>query len=186
MSQEETVFIFSFGKFQCEWVGKDPVSLEALQVLTYHTEKTRKFSCVACPKEYYSKARLEDHVKTKHEAIQRFLRSEESDSSEPPRVIFCDLCPQTFATETRMFEHKTYMHSITCAILMCPKCDKSFETKRAFQKHTTALHRDLVCNECPKKLGSSRSLREHKKRTHVPVNLEPQQVVGGALGENTS
>ena len=152
----------------------------------YHTEKTKKFSCVACPKEYYSKARLEDHVKTKHEAIQRFLRSEESDSSEPPRVIFCDLCPKTFATETRMFEHKTYMHSMTCAILPCPKCDKSFETKRAFQKHTTALHRDLVCNECPKKLGSSRSLREHKKRRHVPVNLEPQQVVGGALGENTS
>ena len=35
MSQEETVFIFSFGKFQCEWVGKGPVSLEALQVLTF-------------------------------------------------------------------------------------------------------------------------------------------------------
>ena len=85
-----------------------------------------------------------------------------------------------------MFEHKTYMHSMTCAILPCPKCGKNFETKRAFQKHTTALHRDLVCNKCPKKLGSSRSLREHKKRTHVPVNLEPQQVVGGALGENTS
>ena len=33
MSQKETVFI-SFGKFQCEWVGKGPIPLETLQVLT--------------------------------------------------------------------------------------------------------------------------------------------------------
>ena len=162
------------------------ISLLPSRKISHRKDKEVFLRCLSKRILLNSKARLEDHVKTKHEAIQRFLRSEESDSSEPPRVIFCDLCPKTFATETRMFEHKTYMHSMTCAILPCPKCDKSFETKRAFQKHTTALHRDLVCNECPKKLGSSRSLREHKKRRHVPVNLEPQQVVGGALGENTS
>ena len=56
-------------------------------------------------------------------------------------------------------------------------------TKLAFMKHTSALHRELKCDKCPKNLGSRRTLKEHKKRKHV--NVEPVQVVGVAQGENT-
>ena len=41
----------------------------------------------------------------------------------------------------------------------------------------------LSATSVPKKLGSRRSLKEHKKRKHV--NVEPVQVVGVAQGENT-
>ena len=81
--------------------------------------------------------------------------------------------------ESGMFEHKTYMHRMTRASLPCTKI---FDTKLAFKKHTSALHRELKCDECPKKLGSRRSLMEHKKRKHV--NVEQAQVVVVAQGEN--
>ena len=131
----------------------------------------KKFPCNSCPKEYYSGARLEDHIKGKHQDLQ------------PSLPFFCDLCPKTFRTESGMFEHKTYMHQMTRASLPCTKCEKTFETKLAFMKHISALHRELKCDECPKKLGSRRLLKEHKKRKHV--NVEPVQVVGVAQGENT-
>ena len=85
---------------------------------------------------------------------------------EPPRVVFCDLCGKTFVTEERMLAHKSYMHPMTIASLPCPKYEKIFESQLAFKKHTTALHQNLVCNECPKILGSSKTLRDHKKRKH--------------------
>ena len=84
--------------------------------------------------------------------------------------------------ESGMFEHKTYMHRMTRVSLPCTMCEKTFETKLAFRKHTSALHRELKCDECPKKLGSKRSLKEHKKRKHV--NVEQAQVVVVAQGEN--
>ena len=134
----------------------------------YHAENPKKFSCLSCPKDYNTNARLDDHVKTRHPAIHSFisLGSEETSNPEPPRVVFCDLCGKNFVTEERMLAYKSYMHPMTIASLPCPKCEKIFESQLAFKKHTTALHQDLVCNECPKKPGSSKTLRDHKKRKH--------------------
>ena len=137
----------------------------------YHTKMAKKFPCNSCPKEYYSGARLEDHIKGKHQDLQ------------PSLPFFCDVCPKTFKTESGMFEYKTYMHRMTRASLPCTKFEKTFETKLALMKHISALHRELKYDECPKKLGSRRSLKEHKKRKHV--NVEPAQVDGVAQGENT-
>ena len=78
-------------------------------------------------------------------------------------MVFCDLCGKNFVTEERMLAYKSYMHPMTIASLPCLMCEKIFESQLAFKKHTTALHRDLVCNECPKKLESSKTLRDHKK-----------------------
>ena len=86
---------------------------------------------------------------------------------EPLRVVFCDLCGKSFVTEIRMLEHKAYMHPITMTdCKKCPKCGKIFETPLAFKKHSQALHLELVCTDCPKKLGSRKTLKDHKKRMH--------------------
>ena len=106
----------------------------------YHTKMAKKFPCNSCPKEYYLGARLEDHIKGKHQDLQ------------PSLPFFCDLCPKTFKTESGMFEHKTYMHRMTRASLPCTKCEKTFETKLAFMKHTSALHR--VQSSCSKSLSN--------------------------------
>ena len=139
----------------------------------HHAENPKKFSCLSCPKQYFTKARLDDHTKTRHHRIQSntiSLGSEETDNPEPPVVVFCDLCGKTFVSEERMLAHKAYMHPIKIVSLPCPKCEKVFETQLAFKKHTTALHRNLACNECSKKLGSSRSLKDHQKRKHSNSN----------------
>ena len=39
----------------------------------YHTKMAKKFPCNSCLKEYYSGARLEDHIKGKHQDIQPSL-----------------------------------------------------------------------------------------------------------------
>ena len=39
----------------------------------YHTNLVKKFQCKSCPKEFYSGARLEDHVKGKHQDLQPSL-----------------------------------------------------------------------------------------------------------------
>ena len=86
---------------------------------------------------------------------------------EPLRVVFCDLCGKSFVTEKRMLEHKAYMHPITMTdCKKCPKCGKIFETPLAFKKHSQALHLELVCTDCPEKLGSRKTLKDHKKRMH--------------------
>ena len=41
----------------------------------YHSKMAKKFPCNSCPKEYYSGARLEDHIKGKHQDLQPSLPS---------------------------------------------------------------------------------------------------------------
>ena len=129
----------------------------------YHTENPKKYSCPTCAKDYLAKGRLENHVKSNHPTTTLNF---EQGPAIALREVMCDSCEKTFVTEERMMEHKAYKHIVDPISYSCLKCKKSFDNQRVFKQHTQKNHLDLPCNFCQKKLGSTLSLKTHKKAQH--------------------
>ena len=77
------------------------------------------------------------------------------------RKYSCGRCPEAFATQQNLDEHKVSAHTFKCM-----KCPKLFEIKKDLQEHLIVEHY-FKCEECDLVFDSKSKMSDHNDKEHT-------------------
>ena len=111
-------------------------------------EKISKFKCDQCPKGFYDKHKLENHLRTH--------------SGEKP--FECDQCDKKFAQKYHVTRHINIVHK-KIKNYKCKYCGKKFAQKQSMTQHTR-IHtgeKPYQCNKCDKRFMRNADCKKHQR-----------------------
>uniref|UniRef100_A0A8K9XRD6 Zinc finger and BTB domain-containing protein 11 n=1 Tax=Oncorhynchus mykiss TaxID=8022 RepID=A0A8K9XRD6_ONCMY len=163
------------GEHVCSECGLSFQRRYALIMHTLKHEKTRRFKCSLCNKEFQYAASLRAHLtRHKHQKSQRpplvrvpepygeeGLEGDGRTKGRTKREFVCDICgktlPKLYSLRIHMLNH-TGVRPHSCRV-----CGKTFAHKHSLKMHR-GLHdavKQFHCLLCDKSFASKRSLEEH-------------------------
>ncbi|XP_041986010.1 zinc finger protein 468-like isoform X2 [Aricia agestis] len=134
------------------------------------------YTCDYCLKEWKSKSRLLDHIKSVHvekqfgcDICSKMFTNKAALFSHTivhtgDRPFSCDICGKSFAHRSTLYNHNKHMHSGTKQF-SCNICYRGFSLRSRLNEHML-IHTDenlLTCHICDKKLTKKVYLSEHIK-----------------------
>uniref|UniRef100_A0A4W5KCE6 Zinc finger and BTB domain containing 11 n=1 Tax=Hucho hucho TaxID=62062 RepID=A0A4W5KCE6_9TELE len=173
------------GEHVCSECGLSFHRRYALIMHTLKHEKTRRFKCSLCNKEFQYAASLKAHLtRHKHQKSQRpplvsvpqphdeeVLEGDGRAKGRTKREFVCDICgktlPKLYSLRIHMLNH-TGVRPHSCRV-----CGKTFAHKHSLKMHR-ALHdavKQFHCLLCDKSFVSKRSLEEHTS-IHTGLSIQ--------------
>uniref|UniRef100_A0A8D8W8E0 Zinc finger protein 846 n=1 Tax=Cacopsylla melanoneura TaxID=428564 RepID=A0A8D8W8E0_9HEMI len=129
--------------------------------LRYHLKKHDlvKFHCAQCPRFYYIKQSLKNHIFSRHYSHSSF-------------ELKCRHCTLSFTKAFSLENHIRKCHN--GKRFPCEKCDKTFSTKPNLKQHMAAQHegKRITCPHCPEQFPYSQYLKHHIKVKHEGVKFK--------------
>lgn len=165
-SGEKQAVLQHKGPFTCDVCGKIFKNRDSLRHhLHYQHFKPRLFLCDFCPKSFTLKSRLEKHARS-HRSYPKATNHKGS--------FTCDVCGNFTKSRESLLNHLFYQHFKTL-IFFCDLCPKSFATKSKLKQHMEKhrAYNSHTCNICgfkPKRKESLNAhLLTHNKKTKCPI-----------------
>ena len=126
-------------------------------------EKT-KFRCDTCEKQFNCHDHVQRHKKSVHDG----------------KKFKCENCKKEFVDKNYFEQHIKSIHE--GIKLQCDKCEKNFDQKDSWRIHLE--WHDLKengfvfqCKECRKKFSVRRLLKDHVRKVHKGLEIEPEIVL---------
>jgi hypothetical protein len=131
--------------------------------------KSNRFNCPKCSKDFSSKQSLCKHIQAVHDKKTRFE---------------CDFCPKVFFSRGNIVWHlcyhliakrktpKTFPKPAVMTTLHCSICYKLLANKQNLRSHIDAVHEKKVnfsCDLCPRQFYNKSKLKRHMT-THIFTN----------------
>ncbi|XP_029460967.1 LOW QUALITY PROTEIN: zinc finger protein 142 [Rhinatrema bivittatum] len=166
-----------------------PFVCQCARALKHHKQLHRKYGgskrpqlqCRQCDFTCKQSRCMKQHVRIRHEGMRphkcRFcdfsttrryrLEAHESLHTGLGRIA-CDVCSQTFGTNSKLRIHKLRVHEKK-PTHFCPLCDYSGYSQNDITRHTKSCHSgelSSACPQCPARFSSETALKQHTLRKH--------------------
>ncbi|XP_029442151.1 zinc finger protein 142-like isoform X2 [Rhinatrema bivittatum] len=167
-----------------------PFACQCAKALKHHKQLHRKYGgsskrpqlqCRQCDFTCKQSRCMKQHVRIRHEGMKphkcRFcdfsttrryrLEAHESLHTGLGRIA-CDVCSQTFGTNSKLRIHKLRVHEKK-PTHFCPLCDYSGYSQNDITRHTKSCHSgelSSACPQCPARFSSETALKQHTLRKH--------------------
>jgi len=165
--------------FTCSVCGNDYARIENLRAhQRKHTGET-PYSCSHCEDKFNMSYKLKEHINTKHLNVPKQMFVCEVCGKEYKKKIHmnehlkshsgegrknCEICSQTFRTNSTYKQHKKIHDKIN----ECKECGKCFGTAMNLERHEKMHNgiKDFQCASCAKPYSSMISLQKHMEIKH--------------------
>ncbi|XP_043931171.1 zinc finger protein 142 [Protopterus annectens] len=173
------------GEFQCSLCS---FICKSFKALSHHKQlhqsvcsKKPQLTCELCNFTCKQARCLKQHISIKHEGIKPYkcsycdfsttrryrLEAHESLHTGMGRIT-CDICSQTFGTNSKLRIHKLRVHEKK-PTHFCMLCDYSGYNQNDITRHMNSCHNgelQFACNQCDSKFSSETALKQHVLRKH--------------------
>ncbi|NXO11158.1 ZN142 protein, partial [Oriolus oriolus] len=175
----------TLGEFRCT---SCPFTSKVAKALRLHRRLHRKhyskrpqLQCRQCEFTCKQARCLRQHVRIKHEGVKPHkCRYCEFSTTRRYRLeahqslhtgvgrISCDICGQTFGTNSKLRIHRLRVHEKT-PTHFCPLCDYSSYLQNDITRHVNSCHHgelNFGCSRCEARFSSETALKQHVLRRH--------------------
>ncbi|NXR48429.1 ZN142 protein, partial [Hippolais icterina] len=175
----------TLGEFRCT---SCPFTSKVAKALRLHRRLHRKhyskrpqLQCRQCEFTCKQARCLRQHIRIKHEGVKphkcrycefsttrRYrLEAHQSLHTGVGRIA-CDICSQTFGTNSKLRIHRLRVHEKT-PTHFCPLCDYSSYLQNDITRHVNSCHHgelNFGCSRCEARFSSETALKQHVLRRH--------------------
>lgn len=139
-------------------------------------ESKQELQCYRCGDMFSSRTNIRKHLTEKHDSCRKSYYGQ-------ARSHQCHVCKVMFEDEEQMSLHICRMipHQEKWGANRCDLCDLKFPRRDLLVSHNLSFHiseQNFVCDQCPFKTKTARSLTMHKKRRHEQVSEEVCYICG--------
>ena len=144
--------------FTCERCNKEFASERALN-FHIRINCSPLFKCKFCNEGFHFGYQLDEHYIKEHEEESKTMFPDEKQ---------CDLCEETFRSETILNHHKGKTHrgwkknaKIQEENVKCPHCDQKFKKSRELAAHVKYIHTQTSCEFCNESFENRNAMIDH-------------------------
>ncbi|XP_050521171.1 zinc finger protein 154-like isoform X2 [Daktulosphaira vitifoliae] len=152
--------------------------------------ETDTFYCAHCPKVFYYKFKLSNHLKQVHfkqynnytcnlcgkHFLYRNNYKRHKDSHLEIRNYVCEYCGACFYQKCALIDHQTAIHNEE-KNFVCNECGKNFKLRSILTRHMKnhSETKILECH-CKKVFKFTSNLRRHQVNVHNQINYNPSKI----------
>ena len=171
---------------EIQWLGNDairhnriinkcdkcPYKTTDSNKLKTHLEKhTAKFRCETCNEEFFTRQKLNEHIKTHHN---------KNTTQSTENVNTCRHCNKKFENHASLMQHIKSKHELltlpvghpdrarqqNCEVFECPHCPAKCKTRTDLNLHMITHNKDIVCQQCDEMFQTKSDLNHHMRTNH--------------------